>query len=148
MEAVRTYTAQMMPSLKAVNFNYILSVKNMSFVCLFFFFRHLKITLDSEQPRLKEKLIILSLRWNKKFWTFPKRRVFFWLCIRFLSWFCVQLFTFFCRAELKLAFIVLLVVYSCCFFLDTQIYYLCKTSFTWSLSSVKDPRKDQLLKIA
>ena len=37
MEAVRTYTAQVMPSLKAVNFNYILSVKNMSFVCLFFF---------------------------------------------------------------------------------------------------------------
>ena len=69
MEAVRTYTAQVMPSLKAVNFNYILSVKNMSFVCLFvfFFFRHLKITLDSEQPRLKEKLVILSLRWNKKF---------------------------------------------------------------------------------
>ena len=38
MEAVRTYTAQVMPSLKAVNFNYILSVKNMSFVCLFVFF--------------------------------------------------------------------------------------------------------------
>ena len=66
MEAVRTYTAKVMPSLKAVNFNYILSVKNMSFVCLFFFC-HLKITLDSEQPRLKEKLIILSLRWNKMF---------------------------------------------------------------------------------
>ena len=26
----------------------------------------------------------VSLRWNKKFWTFPKRRVFFWLCIRFI----------------------------------------------------------------
>ena len=36
MKAVRTYTAQVMPSLKAVNFNYILSVKNMSFVCFFF----------------------------------------------------------------------------------------------------------------
>ena len=38
MEAVRTATAKVIPSLKAVNFNYILSVKNMSFVCLFFFF--------------------------------------------------------------------------------------------------------------
>ena len=26
----------------------------------------------------------VSLRWNKKFWTFPKRRVFFWLFIRFI----------------------------------------------------------------
>ena len=26
----------------------------------------------------------VSLRWNKKFWTFPKRRVFFWLSIRFI----------------------------------------------------------------
>ena len=124
MEAVRTYTAQVMPSLKAINFNYILSVKNMSFVCLFgFFFRHLKITLYSEQTRLKEKLIILSLRWNKKFWTFPKRRVFFWLCIRFLSWFCVQFCTFFCRAEFKLAFILLLVVYDCFFYIPRFITF-------------------------
>ena len=26
----------------------------------------------------------VSLRWNKRFWTFLKRRVFFWLCIRLL----------------------------------------------------------------
>ena len=26
----------------------------------------------------------VSLRWNKEFWTFPKRRVFFWLLIRFI----------------------------------------------------------------
>ena len=26
----------------------------------------------------------VSLRWNKKFWAFPKRRVLFWLCIRFI----------------------------------------------------------------
>ena len=26
----------------------------------------------------------VSLRWNKEFWTFPKRRVFFWLFIRFI----------------------------------------------------------------
>ena len=87
----------------------------MSFVYLVFF-RHLKITLDSEQPRLKEKLIILSLRWNKKFWTFPKRRVFFWLCIRIVSWFWVQFFTFFGRAELKPA-CILLVVYGCFFYI-------------------------------
>ena len=102
MKAVRTYTAQVMRSLKAINFHYILSVKNMSFVCLFvcFIFRHLKITFDSEQPRLKEKRIILSLRWNKKFWTFV---------------ICVQFFTFVGRAELKRAFILLLVVYGCLF---------------------------------
>ena len=31
----------------------------------------------------------VSLRWNKRFWTFLKRRVFFWLCIRlqFMGWF-------------------------------------------------------------
>ena len=27
----------------------------------------------------------VSLRWNKKFSTFPKRRVFFWLCFRFIG---------------------------------------------------------------
>ena len=26
----------------------------------------------------------ISLRWNKRFWTFLKRRVFFWLCIRLI----------------------------------------------------------------
>ena len=26
----------------------------------------------------------VSLRWNKRFWTFLKRRVFFWLCIRLI----------------------------------------------------------------
>ena len=39
-----------------------------------------------EQPMLREKRIIpVSLRWNKKFSTFPKRRVFFWLCFRFIG---------------------------------------------------------------
>ena len=49
------------------------------------FCRRLKITLDSEQPMLKEKQIIPSV-WGgiKGFWTFLKRRVFFWLCIRLI----------------------------------------------------------------
>ena len=53
----------------------------------------------------------VSLRWNKTFWTFPKRFVFLWqLCIRFVNWFCVQRFAFFRRVELKPACILLLVV--------------------------------------
>ena len=77
-----------------------------------------------------------SLRWNKTFWTFPKRFVFFWLCIRFVSWFCVQCFAFFRRAELKPACILLLVV--------TVSFFTCPDLFTFaepalSLSSVKEP---------
>ena len=66
------------------------------YLCVVFVFRHLKITLESEQRMLKQIRIIL--RWNKKFWAFPKWRVFFWLCIRFIcelispSFFCI-LFT-------------------------------------------------------
>ena len=77
-----------------------------------------------------------SLRWNKTFWTFPKRFVFFWLCIRFVSWFCVQCFAFFRRAELKPACILLLVV--------TVGFFTCPDLFTFAepalfLSSVKEP---------
>ena len=78
----------------------------------------------------------VSLRWNKTFWTFPKRFVFFWLCIRFVSWFCVQCFAFFRRAELKPACILLLVV--------TVTSFTRPDLFTFgepalSLSSVKEP---------
>ena len=57
MEAVRTYTAKVMPSLKAVNFNYILSVKNMSFVCLFvcFFFSSLENYFGFRTTKVKGK---------------------------------------------------------------------------------------------
>ena len=41
----------------------------------------------------------VSLRWNKEFWTFAKRRVFFWLFIRFI---CEQISPSFRRAELML----------------------------------------------
>ena len=62
----------------------LLPVKHFYLTCLLFFSR-LKITLDSEQPMLKEKRIIPSV-WGgiKGFWTFLKRRVFFWLCIRLI----------------------------------------------------------------
>ena len=55
MEAVRTYTAQVIPSLKAVNFNYILSVKNMSFVCLFVFFSPLENYFGFRTTKVKGK---------------------------------------------------------------------------------------------
>ena len=55
MEAVRTYTAKVMPSLKAVNFNYILSVKNMSFVCLFVFFSSLENYFGFRTTKVKGK---------------------------------------------------------------------------------------------
>ena len=59
----------------------LLPVKHFYLTCLLFY-RRLKISLDSEQPMLKEKRI--SLRWNKRFRTFLKRRVFFWLSIRLI----------------------------------------------------------------
>ena len=79
----------------------------------------------------------VSLRWNKTFWTFPKRFVFFWpLCIRFVNWFCVQWFAFFRRVELKPACILLLVV--------IVTFFTCPDLFTFaepalSLSYVKEP---------
>ena len=56
----------------------LLLVKHFYLTCLLFF-RRLKITLDSEQPMLHCKGKTdhsVSLRWNKRFWTFLKRRVF------------------------------------------------------------------------
>ena len=53
------------------------------FVCLFFP-RHLKIT-GFRTTNVKGKTDhSVSLRWNKKLWSFPKRRVFFWLSIRLI----------------------------------------------------------------
>ena len=45
----------------------------------------------------------VSLRWNKRFWTFLKRRVFFWLCIRLI-------YELISPVEFKPACILLLVV--------------------------------------
>ena len=59
----------------------------------------------------------VSLRWNKKLWLFPERRVFFWLSIQLIC------FAHFRPAELKPACIVLLVV-TVPFFLHSQIYIL------------------------
>ena len=59
----------------------------------------------------------VSLRWNKKLWSFPERRVFFWLSIQLIC------FAHFRPAELKPACILLLVV-TVPFFLHSQIYIL------------------------
>ena len=90
------------------------------------FCRRLKITLDSEQPMLKEKQIIPSV-WGgiKGFWTFLKRRVFFWLCIRLI-------YELISPGWIKPACILLLVVTVT--FLHAQIYYLCRTSFIFVFS--------------
>ena len=56
----------------------------------------------------------VSLRWNKKFWTFPKRRVFFWLSIRFI----VSSFRLLSRAELKPAY-----------FFISKYFFTCPDSF-------------------
>ena len=57
----------------------------------------------------------VSLRWSKEFWTFPKRRGFFWLFFDLIvSW-----FSFFRRAEFKPAFFKLVNTFS-----QAQIYYL------------------------
>ena len=59
-----------------------------------------------------------SLKWNKKFWSFPKRRVFFWLYILFIC----ELIS---PCLLSLGACILLLVNT---FLHAQIYYLCRTS--------------------
>ena len=83
------------------------------YLSVVFFLRHLKITSDSEQPKVKGKMDhSVSLRWNKKFSmaASPKRRVFFWFCIRFMVIYLWVDFAFFRRAELKPACILLLLI--------------------------------------
>ena len=55
------------------------------FICLFFFFPSLENYFGFRTTNVKGKTDhSVSLRWNKRFWTFLKRRVFFWLCIRLI----------------------------------------------------------------
>ena len=61
----------------------LLPVKHFYLTCLLFF-RRLKITLDSEQPTLKEKRIIPSIWGGIKGFEHFLRGVFFWLCIRLI----------------------------------------------------------------
>ena len=63
----------------------------------------------------------VSLRWNKEFWTFPKRRVFFLIVHSIYLW--VD-FAFFRRAELKPAY-----CFVSKYFSHAQIHSLCRTSF-------------------
>ena len=67
-------------------------------------FRRLKITLDSEQPMLKEKRIIPSV-WGgiKGFEHFQRGEYFFWLCIRLI-------YELISPGWIKIRFILLLVV--------------------------------------
>ena len=55
------------------------------YLFVFFFFPSLENYFGFRTTNVKGKTDhSVSLRWNKRFWTFLKRRVFFWLCIRLL----------------------------------------------------------------
>ena len=99
----------------------LLRVKHFYLTCLLFF-RRLKITLDSEQPMLKEKRIIPSV-WGgiKGFWTFLKRRVFFWLCIRLI-------YELISPGWIKTRLYSVISSYGYFFYMPRFIY-LCRTSF-------------------
>ena len=68
----------------------------------------------------------VSLRWNKRFWTFLKRRVFFWLCIRLI-------YELISLGSIKPRFNSVSSSYGY-FILHPQIYYLCRTSFIFVFS--------------
>ena len=68
----------------------------------------------------------VSLRWNKRFWTFLKRRVFFWLCIRLI-------YELISPGWIKTRLYSVISSYGS-FFLHAQIYYLCTTSFVFVFS--------------
>ena len=56
-----------------------------AFLSVCFFFSSLENYFGFRTTNVKGKTDhSVSLRWNKKFWTFPKRLVFFWLCIRLI----------------------------------------------------------------
>ena len=56
-----------------------------SFLFVWFFFPSLENYFGFRTTNVKGKTDhSVSLRWNKRFWTFLKRRVFFWLCIRLI----------------------------------------------------------------
>ena len=54
-----------------------------TFVWFLFFVPWKLLGLGTTNVKEKNRSSRQSLRWNKEFWTFPKRRVFFWLFIRF-----------------------------------------------------------------
>ena len=92
------------------------------FVC--FFFPSLENYFGFRTTNVKGKTDhSVSLRWNKKLWSFPERRVFFWLSIQLIC------FAHFRPAELKPACILLLVVTVTFFYIPRFIYYLCRTIF-------------------
>ena len=106
------------------------------------FFRHLKITLDSKQPMLKEERIIPSVRGGiKRFEHFQRGEYFsdnctFELWVDFVS--SASQFAF-CRGELKPACILLLVVKITFFTCPDFLIYLHVAEPALSLSSAKEP---------
>ena len=100
------------------------------YFCVVFVFRHLKITLDSEQPMLKEKRIIPSVWGGIKSFEHFQRCEYFFDCSfdLFVSWFRLL-----SPGWIKTHFFLKLVNT----FSHAQIYSLCRTCFI--LSSVKEP---------
>ena len=77
------------------------------FLLFLLFFRHLKITLDSEQPMLKEERIIPSVRGGINVLNIFKEASIFLIIVHSS---CELIFVFYRQAELKPACILLLVV--------------------------------------
>ena len=70
--------------MKCTSCNRLLLVKNFYLTC-FFFFSSLENYFGFRITKGKGKMDhSVSQRRNKKFWTFPKGQVFFWLCIRII----------------------------------------------------------------
>ena len=109
---------------------------------LLLFFRHLKTTLDSEQPMLKEERIIPSVRGGINVLNIFKEASIFLIIVHPELWvdFVSSASQFaFRRAELKPACILLLVVKITFFTCPDFLIYLHVAELALSLSSAKEP---------
>ena len=106
------------------------------FLLFLLFFRHLKITLDSEQPMLKKERIIPSVWGGINVLNIFKEASIFLIIVHSS---CELIFAFYRRAELKPACILLLVVTVTFFTCPDFLIYLQVAEPALSLSSVKEP---------
>ena len=99
----------------------LLPVKHFYLTCLLFF-SSLENYFGFRTTNVKGKTDhSVSLRWNKRFWTFLKRRVFFWLCIRLI-------YELISPGWIKTRLYSVISSYGYFFYMPRFIY-LCRTSF-------------------